>query len=140
MFIGPCIVIYSYNKANKMHPFLKLFILVKHCMFRTIFPSIIRSSRLHIQQQASAASSTEQQLFYICLLLNVQSWAPDDGRKDRPKHVECFTRTNNLRNRCILLVLLYECYLLSIKYTTCPVWVQDSHQLYDVSHLKKLIE
>jgi len=23
---------------------------------------------------------------------------------------------------------------------TCPVWVQNSYQLYDVSHLKKLIE
>jgi len=24
-----------------------------------------------------------------CLLLYVQSWTPDDGRKDHPKHVEC---------------------------------------------------
>jgi hypothetical protein len=31
---------------------------------------------------------------------------PDDGRKDRPKHVECFARINNLRNWCILLVIL----------------------------------
>jgi hypothetical protein len=31
----------------------------------------------------------------------VQSWAPDDGRKYRPKHVERFTRINNLRNRSI---------------------------------------
>jgi len=23
---------------------------------------------------------------------------------------------------------------------TCPVWVQGSYQLYDVSHLKELIE
>jgi hypothetical protein len=94
-FIGPFIVIYSYSKTNKMHLFLKLFILVKHSarfgrsfclssgaqycthgdrrvpiiccylllagmrwncrtlyMLRTVFPSIIRSSRLHIQRQA----------------------------------------------------------------------------------------
>jgi hypothetical protein len=44
--------VYSYSKTNKMHLFLKLFILVKHYMFRTVFPSIIGSSKLHIQQQA----------------------------------------------------------------------------------------
>ena len=54
-------------------------------MFRTVFPSIIRSSKLH-----------------ICLLTYVGFWSPDDGRKDRPKHVERFTRINNLRNRCML--------------------------------------
>ena len=44
-------------------------------MFRTVFPSIIRSSRLYIQQQAF-----------------VQSRTPDIGRKDPPKHVECYTK------------------------------------------------
>jgi len=51
-----------------------------------------------------------RQLFDVCLLLYVQSWAPNDGRKDRAKHVERFTRINNLRNRCILLVLLQKYY------------------------------
>ena len=51
-------------------------------MFRTVFPSIIRSSRLYIQQQA----------FVKQILLYVQSWTPDDGRKDRPKHVECHSK------------------------------------------------
>jgi hypothetical protein len=42
-------------------------------------------------------------------LLYTQFWAPDDGRKDRPKHVERFTRINNLRdNRFISLIVLYE--------------------------------
>jgi len=35
-------------------------------MFRAVFPSIIRSSRLYIQQK---------------------SWTPDDGRKGSPKHI-----------------------------------------------------
>jgi len=52
------------------------------CTFRTVFPSIIRSSRLYIQQY----------LFDKCLLLYVQSWTPGDGRKDRPKHVECHSK------------------------------------------------
>ena len=34
-------------------------------------------------------ASRQQYLFDICLLLYVQSCAPEDGRKDRPKHVEC---------------------------------------------------
>ena len=37
----------------------------------------------------SKLASRQQYLFDICLLLYVQSWTPDDGRKDRPKHVEC---------------------------------------------------
>jgi heme A synthase len=40
-FIGLCIVIYSYSKTNRMHLFLKLFILAKHttCFGRSFRPS-----------------------------------------------------------------------------------------------------
>ena len=55
-------------------------------MFRSVFPSIIRSSRLYIQQY----------LFDKYLLLCVQSWAPDDGRKDRPKHVDCHSKIKQI--------------------------------------------
>jgi len=58
------------------------FILVWHYMLWTVCPSISRSSRLYIQQY----------LFDICLLLYVQSWTPDDGRKDHPKHVDCHSK------------------------------------------------
>jgi len=51
-------------------------------MFRTVFPSIITSFRLYIQQQAYVKQ--------ICLLLYVQSETREVGRKDRPKHVECY--------------------------------------------------
>jgi len=34
--------------------------------------------------------SSQQNLSDIYLMLYVQSWAPDYGRKDRPKHVECY--------------------------------------------------
>ena len=67
-------------------------------LFRTVFPSIIRSSRLYIKQPNKyrclfagwyPLASRQQYLFYICLLLYVQSSTPDDERKDRPKLVEC---------------------------------------------------
>jgi len=55
-------------------------------MFRMVFPSIIRNSISY------PLSSRQQYLFDICLLLYVQSLTPDDVRKDRPKHVECYSK------------------------------------------------
>jgi len=42
-------------------------------------------------------ASRQQCLFDICLLQYVQSLTPDDGRKDRPKHVELYSNKINLR-------------------------------------------
>jgi len=36
--------------------------------------------------------SRQQYLFDIYLMLYVQYWTPDDWRKDRPKHVECYSK------------------------------------------------
>jgi len=65
--------------------------------FRTVFLSIIRSSRLYTQHQVYViqvswllASEQSTNLYDIYLVLCVQSWTPDDGQKDRPKHVEWF--------------------------------------------------
>jgi len=62
-------------------------------MFRTVLTSIIRSLRLYIQHYTiqvlwMLASKQPQNLYVI--MLYVQSWTPDDGRKDRPKHVVLF--------------------------------------------------
>jgi len=63
---------YFYSKIKHMCKISNLFYVgTTLYMFRTVFPSIIRSLRL-----------------YIYLMLYVQSYTPDDGRKDRPKHVE----------------------------------------------------
>jgi len=54
-----------------MHQYIKLvYFGMTICMFRTVFPSTIMSSRLYIQQQAFVR---QQYLFDKCLLLYVQS-------------------------------------------------------------------
>ena len=37
-------------------------------------------------------ASRQQNLYNIHLMLYVQSQTPDDGRRDRPKHVECSSK------------------------------------------------
>jgi len=99
-FIGLYIVVYFYSKTNYMHNFHVYWISLY--MFRTVFPSIIRSSRLYIQSQvyviqvswllaSGPASKQSTNLYDIYLTLYVQFWTPDDGRKDRPKHVEWYS-------------------------------------------------
>jgi hypothetical protein len=52
LFIGPRIVIYSYSTPNKMHLLPQIIYSCKtFYMFRTVFPSVIRSSKLRIQQR-----------------------------------------------------------------------------------------
>jgi hypothetical protein len=101
---------HSYSKTNQMHLFIKLFILAKHSTYfgRSFRPSSGVQDCTYSNRHMSnnCCYFLLAQPFDICLLLYVQSWAPDDGRKDRPKYVECFARINNLINRSIWLVLL----------------------------------
>jgi hypothetical protein len=81
-------------------------------VFRTVFPSIIRSSRPYIQHQLyviqfrwkhasgyemelqfhlACTSKQSTNLYDIYLMLYVQSWTLDDGRKDHLKHVEWYS-------------------------------------------------
>ena len=69
---------------------------VKLYMFRTERPS----------ETCSKLASNQRYLFDMCLLHYVQSLTPDDGREDRPKHVECYSNKINLRHSCLWLVLL----------------------------------
>ena len=78
-------------------------------MFRMVFPSIIRSSRLYIHHQVYVTlhvNGHEMELFQfhlvpvsmqcdIYLMMYVQSWTSDDGRKDHPKHVEWYSISSN---------------------------------------------
>jgi len=63
-------------------------------------------------------ASSQQYLSDTCLLLCVQLWTVDDGRKDRPKHIVSSQNKINLMHWYIWLVVL-------LKYITmhCPVKV-----------------
>jgi len=94
---------FSYSTTKKMNLLSQIIYSCKTLyMFRTAFPSIIRSSKLRIHQRYMSKSccyllqQVAEAVWHI-LLLYTQFWAPDDGRKGRPKHVERFTRINNLR-------------------------------------------
>jgi hypothetical protein len=72
-------------------------------MFRTVFPSIIRSSRLYIEYQMEnlvPASMKSTNLYDIYLIRYVHSLTPDDGRKDRPKHVEWYSINSKNSTSC----------------------------------------
>ena len=48
-FTRPCIVLYSYNKTNEMHKFLKFILGIELYKFRTVSLYIIRSLLLYTQ-------------------------------------------------------------------------------------------
>jgi len=77
-FMGTCIVIYFYSKTNQMHNSFK---------FIEYYSTCFRSLSVH-HQESKTANKQSTNLYDIYLKLYVPSWTPDDGRRDRPKHVE----------------------------------------------------
>jgi len=74
-----------------------------------VFPPIIRSSRLYIQQHAFVKqtdtavcllASRQQYLFDIRLFLFVQYWTPDDGRKFLLKVLRCVPQWEYEKHYC----------------------------------------
>ena len=94
-----------HSTANKMHVSQFICFCKVLYMFQMVFLTIIRSSKVHIQHQvfvrpillpARLAAGSSNGLTY--LMLYVQFWAPDDGWKNRLKHVERLTEINQLWN------------------------------------------
>ena len=102
-FIGLCIAnIFARVQPTRRNLSRFIYFCKTLYMFQKVFPSIIRSSKLHIQRQVfvrplklpaaglarlAAGSSNGLRLY-------VQFWAPDDGRKYRLKHVQRLTEIN----------------------------------------------
>jgi len=99
-FIGPCIANIISGSNQQDATFLKFIHFCKVLyMYQTVFPSIIRSTKLHIQRQ----------VFVTPLLHLVLAAGSSNGRKTRLKHVERLTERNKFQKRCILLAVLCEC-------------------------------
>ena len=116
---------YFYSKTNQMHNF-RIY-LISLYMFRTVFPSIIRSSGLYTQHNVYViqvswllgsghemelhlvpASKQSTNLYDTHLMLCVQSWTPDDGRKDCPKHVEWYSINSKIVHRVGFTIEIYH--------------------------------
>ena len=66
-------------------------------MFRTIFPSIIRKLVL-LQKHITIHGPMNVKFVDAKQAKEIYQYPPDDGRKDRPKHVELSQIKINLRH------------------------------------------
>ena len=92
-----------YSKTNEMHQCIKFILFwndtlhvsdglsVHHQEFKTVHTA---TGICQTDTAVYLLANRKQYLFDKCLLLYVQSWTPDDGRKNRPKHVECHSKIN----------------------------------------------
>jgi len=78
-------VFYFYSKTNQMHQCLKFisFWNKSTCFGQSFLPSS------GVRDCTYSNRHLSNRYCWQCLLLYVESWTPDDGRKDCPKHVEC---------------------------------------------------
>jgi len=60
-----------------------------HLEYKTLYTA---TGICHTVTAVCLLANRQQYLCEKCLLLYTQSCTPDDGRKDRPKHVECHSK------------------------------------------------
>jgi len=106
-FIGPCIanIVSEFNQQDAT--FLRFIYFCKtFYMFQTVFPSIIRSTKLHIQCQVFVRPIMLPAARLDGMEVVNQFCAPDDERKNHLKHVDYLAEINKFEKRYILLVVL----------------------------------
>ena len=119
------------------------------CMFQAVPPPIVRNSIPHIQHwvlcqtvtatchcRGSVGTGYQFQLFTTVAgnskgltMLYILFWAPDDGRRNRLKHLEHFSEINKLYN------IAYCCLYLIVHKTNEP-W---KFRNYTISHFGRLV-
>jgi len=129
-----------YSKTNQVHQSLKFILLEYHstCFGRSFSLSSWVKDCTYCNRRMS------NRYWRLCKHSAVPVWlmpvavhtvfiTPDDGRKDRPKHVEWYSNKINLRHWCIWLVLLY-------KFITMhgPMNVKSYHISYNVLYITHL--
>ena len=93
-----------------MHQFLKFFLLWNTTLHVSDGLSV-HQQELKTVHTATGICQTDNATCMLAsreqyLLLYVQSSTPDDGRKDRPKHVECYLKINKFVKLVHLVGLL----------------------------------
>ena len=86
-------MIYSYNKTNEMHKYLKFIFWIRTLHVSDSFSVHHQeSSTVHTAIHTGLAdcllASSQLNLYDIYLLLCVQCYTPDDGQRNCPKYVE----------------------------------------------------
>jgi len=65
---------------------------IKFILFLNNTPHVSDGLSVHHQEFKTVHYSDRHLSNRYCCRCYVQSWTPDDGRKDRPKHVECHSK------------------------------------------------
>jgi len=119
-------------------------------MFRTVFSSIIRSSWLYIQHQVYVIqvswllASKQSTVVDIYLMLYLQSWAPDDGRKDRPKHVGWYSINSKIVHLVDFTIEIYhdarshESQITQAAFM-CFVWISEKSATFVLYNMNRLV-
>jgi hypothetical protein len=80
-----------------------------HTASDIVKPILLPAAIVDEMERSSISSTIAAVLVWQYLMLHVQFCAPDDGRRNRLKHVEQFIEINRSRNHCIFLVVLWRC-------------------------------
>jgi len=99
------------SKTNKTQCYTTVFITIMLCMFQAVPLPIIRSPKLYTQHRVFVElflllSSKKQKKLDKYLMLCIQLWAPDDGRRNRLKHLQHYRN----KYHCVTLCLVGLCW------------------------------
>jgi len=83
---------------------------------------VIQVSWLLASGHEVPASKQSTNLYETYLMLCVQSWTPDDGRKDRPKHVEWYSINSKIVQLVAFTIEIQQNICVSLTTEECRKW------------------
>ena len=138
---GPQIVLCFYSKTNQTHQCIK-FILEWNstCFGRSFCPSsavqYCTYSNRHMSNRYCCLLASKQTAVSVWQLY-VQSWTADDGRRDRPKHVQCLSKINKFDTLVRLIGFTIEMLqsVLAMPNGTCRISLIQINLMHDCTWL-----